>query len=365
MNRSFYNLFECDTKEELYSKIKNKDPIIQELLDFYEYKSNRKFEKSKQLTSPENLVKEFSNFDKDINKIQAVFMNNKLQTILIKEYDNVQERPKKELIKEILTDKYISSAPSFFIFANSKEFNNGLNDLDFKNLENHGLVDSMIYNYQNFGNNGYYSQKGSYFIKLDDLNKNNDLSISETQIVMEDYLYNNKDLINTEFQEYYSRNENRDLNIIKDLKNIKKNLKLGFEDLDYEIAGIMMLDKDYNIIDQQVINIGNVNTAVIDRERIFKNLLQTPEVEKWVFFHNHPSGSIEPSIEDIKSTSNLIKLSNDIEVDLVDHFIVGKEKVLSLAEETIKNIDYNIDFRDDKYMNNLEKQIYKDKGRSR
>lgn len=359
MDKSFYNLFECETKEELYSKIKQKDPLVKELLDFYEYKNNRAFKKVQTFDNPEKLVFEFANLDKDINKMQTIFMNNKLQPILIKEYENVQDKSKEELIKEILTDKYLSSAPSFFVFTNSKEFNT----LDIEKLGTHGLLDCFIYDYSESGCDDYYSIKGKGYI---------DISDNYRSVVMSDYnLIENEDLINHEFQEYYSKSENIGLNFIKDLKDVKKNLKFGFEDLDYEISGIIMLDKEYNIMDQQIINVGNINSSVIDKNRILKNLLTTQNAHKWVLFHNHPSGNNEPSIQDLKITDDLIQISSDVGIDLTDHLIIAKENVLSLAEETIKDIDYSIDFRDTEYKFYLKEKLGKnkqkniDKGRKR
>lgn len=358
MDKKFYNLFECETKEELYSKIKQKDPIVKELLDFYEYKNNRTFKKVQTFNSPEKLVFEFANLDIDVNKMQIIFMNTRLQPILIKEYENVQEKTKKELIKEILTDKYLSSAPNFSVFTNSK----GFNTLDIEKLGTHGLLDCFVYDYSDSGRDDYYSIKGNKYI---------DISDNYRSIVMSDYnLIENEDLINHEFQEYYSKSENIGLNFMKNLKDVKKNLKFGFEDLDYEILGIIMLDKEYNIIDQNIINIGNVNSSVIDKERIFKSLLITQNAHKWVLFHNHPSGNNEPSIQDLKLTDGLIQVSGDVGIDLTDHLIIAKENVLSLVEETIKGVDY-IDFRDIEYKLYLKEQLgkdkqkNKDKGRSR
>ena len=51
--------------------------------------------------------------------------------------------------------------------------------------------------------------------------------------------------------------------------------------------------------------------------------------------HNHPSGNVEPSENDIQLTKRLINAGKMIGIELIDHVIVGSEVYLSLAEEKI------------------------------
>lgn len=51
--------------------------------------------------------------------------------------------------------------------------------------------------------------------------------------------------------------------------------------------------------------------------------------------HNHPSGNLTPSVEDMRITKRLIKASRIIQVPLLDHFIVGDGKYLSMCEQDL------------------------------
>ncbi len=51
-----------------------------------------------------------------------------------------------------------------------------------------------------------------------------------------------------------------------------------------------------------------------------------------VVCHNHPSGCTEPSLADRALTARLKEALDLIEVHLLDHFIVGEGRPLSLAE---------------------------------
>jgi DNA repair protein RadC len=60
-------------------------------------------------------------------------------------------------------------------------------------------------------------------------------------------------------------------------------------------------------------------------ERAFKR-----GAARLVLAHNHPSGSAEPSELDIRSTRGLQALAVPMEVELVDHLIVGGREVFSM-----------------------------------
>ena len=51
--------------------------------------------------------------------------------------------------------------------------------------------------------------------------------------------------------------------------------------------------------------------------------------------HNHPSGDVIPSKSDVYSTENLIDVLRTIDVSLVDHIIVGKDKYYSFELKKI------------------------------
>ena len=51
-----------------------------------------------------------------------------------------------------------------------------------------------------------------------------------------------------------------------------------------------------------------------------------------ILAHNHPSGSSEPSAEDVASTRRLASLLASLEIELVDHLVVGRDSVTSLRQ---------------------------------
>jgi DNA repair protein RadC len=51
-----------------------------------------------------------------------------------------------------------------------------------------------------------------------------------------------------------------------------------------------------------------------------------------VIAHNHPAGSCIPSRADVDSTGRLINLCRELQVELVDHIVTGRDGVTSMRE---------------------------------
>lgn len=77
---------------------------------------------------------------------------------------------------------------------------------------------------------------------------------------------------------------------------------------------------------------GNLNSchvfpAEIARDCLMKNAVRV------ILFHNHPSGHIAPSSADIEITNKIRDALRLIDVEVIDHIIIGKEGEYSFAEK--------------------------------
>jgi DNA repair protein RadC len=52
----------------------------------------------------------------------------------------------------------------------------------------------------------------------------------------------------------------------------------------------------------------------------------------FVLAHNHPSGAVDPSEDDIRITNTVVELGEKLGIPLLDHLIVGANDVLSFVE---------------------------------
>ncbi len=91
------------------------------------------------------------------------------------------------------------------------------------------------------------------------------------------------------------------------------------------------LDAKKKIIKDKLIFMGTVNHSLVHPRDIFKEAYNLNACFI-VCIHNHPSGDVNPSLDDINVTHRLIEVGNLTGVKLIDHIIVSKEKYYSFLE---------------------------------
>ncbi len=129
----------------------------------------------------------------------------------------------------------------------------------------------------------------------------------------------------------------RYINDVNDIKNTRltplninsyiKNLFYGHTD---EIAYLLFLDKDCVVKKIKRLKSGTVNATPIYPREVVK-LVVNERYPYVILAHNHPNSSSMPSSADMEMTKIIDKALSFVEVRLVDHVIVAKDKVTSLA----------------------------------
>ncbi|TCK98085.1 DNA replication and repair protein RadC [Natranaerovirga hydrolytica] len=107
------------------------------------------------------------------------------------------------------------------------------------------------------------------------------------------------------------------------------------EDMRYltqEHLKIIMLDTKNNIINDKVITKGTVNASLITPREVFIESIKN-EAVNIILLHNHPSGDPTPSKEDILITKRIFKSGELLEVQLLDHIIIGDGQYVSFKEK--------------------------------
>ncbi len=85
---------------------------------------------------------------------------------------------------------------------------------------------------------------------------------------------------------------------------------------------VLMLDTKNNIIAEEVVFKGTLDSALVHPREIFKTAIRN-SASKIILVHNHPSGDPSPSQEDILITENLIKFGEELSIKVLDSIIVG------------------------------------------
>lgn len=96
-----------------------------------------------------------------------------------------------------------------------------------------------------------------------------------------------------------------------------------------EIVKVLMLNAKNNILKIQDIALGGTSFAVFEIKDVLKEAIKIG-APKIILVHNHPSGDPTPSHEDIELTQKLEEVSKMLEIELLDHVIIGDGKYKSI-----------------------------------
>lgn len=118
---------------------------------------------------------------------------------------------------------------------------------------------------------------------------------------------------------------------IKSSDDVVNILMPRMRDLKTEIFKIVLLDNQNKIIDIIEVEEGTVNKANPNIREIFQKVLQN-FAAAFVCVHNHPSGILQPSQEDITFTRELCQASETMQTKMLDHIIIGDNKYYSFAD---------------------------------
>lgn len=77
---------------------------------------------------------------------------------------------------------------------------------------------------------------------------------------------------------------------------------------------------------------GTVNKSIVHPREVFKNAYLY-SASGIICVHNHPSGDVTPSKEDIRLTRSLVELGNINGIPIVDHIIIGGDNYYSFYED--------------------------------
>lgn len=111
---------------------------------------------------------------------------------------------------------------------------------------------------------------------------------------------------------------------------LKKNI--GFSK--NEDFKVLFLDTSNRIISFETLFSGTIDKAAIYPRKILDRAL-FHNARSLVFAHNHPSGSVEPSKKDVEFTKTMEKFFKIVDIDIVDHLIIGKYSYFSFLEKGI------------------------------
>ena len=97
---------------------------------------------------------------------------------------------------------------------------------------------------------------------------------------------------------------------------------------------VVLLSTHMDVICIETVYRGNINTINLRVTEVLREAIKrnAPGI---VLVHNHPSGSVEPSQEDIATTRIIIQCANMFDIEIHDHIIIGRGRYASFKERGI------------------------------
>lgn len=102
---------------------------------------------------------------------------------------------------------------------------------------------------------------------------------------------------------------------------------------------LVALDIKLNLASAFVVSRGTINSSLIHPREVYKRALLC-NAAGVVLVHNHPSGDVKPSKEDVATTKRLIEAGEVLGIQFIDHIIVGTEGYCSLRSDYNDEIQF-------------------------
>lgn len=118
---------------------------------------------------------------------------------------------------------------------------------------------------------------------------------------------------------------------VHDASDVEEWLKLEYGSLQQENFAALYLDSRGHILHHQTLFVGTLNQSLVHPREIFKQAF-VHSASSVLFVHNHPSGDLVPSVQDLSTTRQLVETSKVCQIPIMDHLIVSSQGTFSFKE---------------------------------
>jgi len=113
-------------------------------------------------------------------------------------------------------------------------------------------------------------------------------------------------------------------------------LKPRLRDLPHEVFAVIFLNQKHGVLAYRELFRGSIHASSVHPREVVKAVLKE-NAAAVILAHNHPSGHVSPSPDDLRLTEDLKALLAHLDVRVVDHLIVGGNGYFSFAREGLLN----------------------------
>ena len=130
-----------------------------------------------------------------------------------------------------------------------------------------------------------------------------------------------------EFARRFLTKDEFKINSAEDVVSIAEELKTKKQ----EYFLTLTLDGSNTLIQKRIVFIGTLNESLVHPREVFADAI-TDRAASIIFVHNHPSGTVNPSKEDIAITDRLVRVGKLVGINVLDHIIISRKGYFSFSE---------------------------------
>ncbi len=116
--------------------------------------------------------------------------------------------------------------------------------------------------------------------------------------------------------------------VITSSRDVVSLFRPRLESLNHEECWVLYLNAANKVVEQQRVSQGGITATIVDHRLIIKRALELLATQL-VVVHNHPSGTSEPSCEDIELTKKIKSAAALFDINILDHLIVASAEDFS------------------------------------
>ena len=119
--------------------------------------------------------------------------------------------------------------------------------------------------------------------------------------------------------------------LVRSPSDVAQLLMAEMAHLQQEHFQVLYLDTRNRLLGSETVYVGSLNASQVRVAEVFRDAVKR-NCAAIIVAHNHPSGDPTPSPEDVQVTRQLVAAGNLLDIEVLDHLVIGQQRFVSLRE---------------------------------
>lgn len=119
--------------------------------------------------------------------------------------------------------------------------------------------------------------------------------------------------------------------VVRSPADVAQLLMAEMAHLEQEHFRVLYLDTRNRLLGSETVYVGSLNASHVRVGEVFRSAVKR-NCAAIIVTHNHPSGDPTPSPEDVEVTRQLVAAGKLLDIEVLDHLIIGQQRFVSLRE---------------------------------